>query len=79
MGELDPAALTAAREAKGWRQLDLARETGLSAPYVNQLERGHRQPSALVVSTLARVLDVSIDDLAGRRVECPVCGSIFSA
>jgi transcriptional regulator with XRE-family HTH domain len=78
VGELAPAALIAAREAKGWRQVDLAREAGLSAPYVNQLERGHREPSPLVLGTLARVLEVPVTALAGRSVRCPACGCSFT-
>lgn len=77
VGELEPSALRRFRERKGWRQIDLANAAGLSAAYVNQLERGNRKPSALVMYTLARVLDVSIEDLTGEDIVCPVCGSVF--
>jgi len=37
----------------------LARLTGISNPYLSQIERGHRDPSTTVVDAIAQALDVT--------------------
>ena len=51
------------RLAKGISQEALAHEIGLHRTYVGSLERGERNPSLQVVSRLARLLEVSTDQL----------------
>ncbi|WP_110206557.1 helix-turn-helix domain-containing protein [Nocardioides daejeonensis] len=51
------------RTAKGISQEKLAQEIGLHRTYVGSLERGERNPSLQVISRLARLLDVTLDQL----------------
>lgn len=57
------ARLSAAREAKGITKYRLAKETGLSQAYVGQLEAGSYKPSDEVISKIAHVLGVSVEQL----------------
>jgi transcriptional regulator with XRE-family HTH domain len=40
------------RQARGWSLEELARRTGLSAPYLSQIEHGHRPPTAKVAALM---------------------------
>lgn len=51
------------REAKGWTRRDLAEQTGLSYPYISQLETAYRLPSSRAMQVLARALDIEAGDL----------------
>ncbi|MGZ5374689.1 MAG: helix-turn-helix domain-containing protein [Aeromicrobium sp.] len=53
------------RERMGWTRADLARESGLSYPYVSQLETGMRKPSRKAALELARALGVDAQVLEG--------------
>lgn len=53
--------LREAREDRGMSRRDLAEATGLSYPYISQLETGYRLPSPSAIQTLSRVLLVSLD------------------
>lgn len=44
---------------------DLAEKTGVSNPYLSQLERGLHEPSMRVLSSIAEALEVSIETLLG--------------
>lgn len=46
----------AAREALGWSQDKLAAETGLHRTYLSGIERGVRNPTIEIVSSLAKAL-----------------------
>jgi transcriptional regulator with XRE-family HTH domain len=51
---------------------ELARMTGISNPYLSQIERGLREPSDTVVDAIAEALDLTTErlyDAAGIRVE----------
>lgn len=51
---------------------ELARMTGISNPYLSQIERGLREPSDTVVDAIADALDLSTErlyDAAGIRVQ----------
>jgi len=73
---ISPARLIAIREGLGWRQSDLAREAGLSQSYLSLIEAGTREPSPLVVQTLATRLGVAVADIrSGLR--CPYCGRVI--
>ncbi|MGY1777765.1 helix-turn-helix domain-containing protein [Geodermatophilus sp. SYSU D00804] len=51
------------REALGLSRRDLADRTGLSYPYISQLETGYRLPSPKVMHLLARTLGMPASDL----------------
>jgi DNA-binding XRE family transcriptional regulator len=63
------AYLAAATPLAFWRkqraltQADMAREIGVSQPYLAQLENGQREGSVSVYQRLARRLGVSVDEL----------------
>src|SRR5687768_2849839 len=51
------------REALRLTRRDLADQTGLSYPYISQLETAYRLPSPKAMQVLARVLGVPASDL----------------
>lgn len=57
------SGLRIAREARGWSQRDLARESGVSQPHISGIEGGTREASTRVLRRLASALDVSISNL----------------
>ena len=66
--------LRQSRERLGMSRRDLVEATGLSYPYISQLETGYRQPSPAAIQKLADALQLSLDDLfsamaKGRRDE----------
>ena len=69
--------LRRSRERLGMSRRDLVAATGLSYPYISQLETGYRQPSPAAIQKLADALQLSLDDLfsamaRGRRDEMSV-------
>jgi transcriptional regulator with XRE-family HTH domain len=50
------------REAKGWSQVRLAKESGVDRVTINQAERGRRSPSISTLETLAQVMGVEVAD-----------------
>ena len=57
--------LKVTRVRSGMTQESLANSAGLDRSYIGELERGHRNPSLLVLLKLVKALDCSLDDLAG--------------
>ena len=55
------------REAKGWSQEQLAFETGLHRTYISGIERGVRNPTVLVLETIASRMGIDISELVGRE------------
>ena len=45
---------------------DLARAAGMSNPYLSQIERGIRRPSAEILQQIARALEISAETLYVR-------------
>ena len=45
---------------------DLARSAGVSKPYLSQIERGIRRPSADILQQIARALEISAETLYVR-------------
>ena len=45
---------------------DLARSAGVSTPYLSQIERGIRRPSADILQQIARALEISAETLYVR-------------
>ena len=57
-------ALKEARLKKKLSQRELSDKTEISASYIQQLELGHRRtPSVKILFTLAKALDITVDDL----------------
>ena len=52
------------RRYRGMTQQELAAEAGINAVYLSQIERGQRAGSTKTLGTLARLLNVPLDDLA---------------
>ena len=51
------------REYRNLSQNELAEKTGISIPYLSQLEAGKRKGSVRVISALAKELNITVDDL----------------
>lgn len=45
---------------------DLAKRAGVSNPYLSQIERGLRKPSAEILQQIARALEISAETLYER-------------
>jgi transcriptional regulator with XRE-family HTH domain len=55
--------LRRARQRLGMSRRDLAESTGLSYPYISQLETGYRMPSSPAMRSLADALGLRVDSL----------------
>jgi len=51
------------REYRGLTQQELAKNAGISVPYLSQLESGKRRGSASVLASIATKLGLSLDDI----------------
>jgi len=51
------------REFRQLTQQQLAKAAGISKPYLSQIETGKRRGTTEVITTIAKVLDISIDEL----------------
>lgn len=56
------------RKAKGWTQIRLAEESGMSRNAIIKLEHGEREPHASTIDKVARALGVDLYELAGVRL-----------
>lgn len=56
-------SLREVRTGKGLTQADLAERAGVSRKTINTVENGVFVPSTILALTLARVLEVSVEDL----------------
>lgn len=61
LGEL----LQRRRHELGLSRRDLADQSGVSYPYVSQIETGDREPSLKTMHALAQVLEVPVEQMAG--------------
>ena len=57
------------RKKLGWSQEMLAEKTGVSAPYITQIEVGKRTPSLDIVEKLASALGVEYKTLFETNIE----------
>lgn len=55
------------REYRGLSQAHLAGQAGISAAYLSQIEGGKRDGTAEVLSRIAMILNVSLDDLMPQQ------------
>ena len=53
------------RQHRGLTQQQLAEATGISIPYLSQIESGKRRGSAEVLAAIAKELELSLDDIMG--------------
>jgi transcriptional regulator with XRE-family HTH domain len=51
------------RLSKGWRQIDLAEQSGVHEVHISDLERGSREPGLRTLSKIAVALGVTISDM----------------
>jgi XRE family aerobic/anaerobic benzoate catabolism transcriptional regulator len=51
------------RTVRGWRQIDLAEETGIHENYVSELELGRKEVCLRTLETLARAFEMSAAEL----------------
>jgi len=54
---------------------DLAKRAGVSNPYLSQIERGLRKPSADILQQIARALEISAETLYERAENARSKGS----
>lgn len=55
------------RKSKNMTQKELAEKAGISRPYLNQIEKDIRTPTVPVGYQIAKVLDCTLDELAGEK------------
>jgi DNA-binding XRE family transcriptional regulator len=55
------------REFRGLSQQEVAKSAGISVPYLSQLETNKRKGSLEVLSAIAKVLKVSLDDIVPSK------------
>jgi len=64
--------IRAIRQEQGLSQKEVAEAAGIGQSYLSMIESGQRRnPGTRIVARLARVLDVSIDELAARAGYLP--------
>jgi transcriptional regulator with XRE-family HTH domain len=51
------------RAERGWRQIDLAEETGIHENYVSELEMGRKEVCLRTLQAIADAFDMKIVDL----------------
>lgn len=51
------------RKERGWRQLDLAEQAGISENYVSDLELGRKEVCLRTIESLSKALDTDILEL----------------
>jgi XRE family aerobic/anaerobic benzoate catabolism transcriptional regulator len=51
------------RQARGWRQLDLAEQAGLNENFISDLELGRKEACLGTLATLARAFDIKLAEL----------------
>ena len=56
------------RQEKGLLFDDLAKKSGISASYLNEMEKGKKYPKSLKLQALASALEVSVDELVSEEL-----------
>lgn len=59
--------LLALRKARGWTQTEVAQKVGISWRAYQNYERGLREPQLSVLTALADLYDLPVDELICRR------------
>ncbi|RXZ01024.1 helix-turn-helix domain-containing protein [Fictibacillus sp. S7] len=60
--------IRAFRKLKGFTQEGLARELGISVSILGEIERGNRKPKEELITKIATIFQVSIDELTQHYV-----------
>ena len=63
------------REHRGFTQQQLAETTGISTPYLSQIESGKRQGTTEVLAAIAKSLGLSLDDIVSSSSQISCAGS----
>jgi transcriptional regulator with XRE-family HTH domain len=50
------------RLERGWRQIDLAEQTGIHENYVSDLEKGNKEACLRTLHAVARAFDLKLDE-----------------
>ena len=82
----DPAAVTRAREEAGFTRAYVAKELGVSAGLISEIERGTRNATLARIEQLAEILRCPADDLKRRHgqpatrlaVVCVECSEVWT-
>jgi transcriptional regulator with XRE-family HTH domain len=61
--------LRSARLAQGRTLKDVAREAGVSVPYLSEIERGRKEASSEIVGAICRALGLRLLDLVARTAQ----------
>lgn len=81
--KFNPTAMKTWRQLRGLNQKDLAERCGLSRPFISQIEKGNRVPSAPAAEDIAKSLGVDLSrlyeyepqgDKNAVSAPCPHCG-----
>jgi len=51
------------RRTKGWRQIDLAEQSGVHEVHISDLERGTREPGLRTLRKIVDALDTTLSEL----------------
>jgi transcriptional regulator with XRE-family HTH domain len=51
------------RRAKGWRQIDLAEQSGVHEVHISDLERGTREAGLRTLGKIAQALDTTLSEM----------------
>lgn len=54
------------RLSRGWSLRDLSHASGISIPYLSEIERGRKDPSGAILGQLAAAFDLSLGALLGE-------------
>jgi transcriptional regulator with XRE-family HTH domain len=55
--------IRALRTAKGWRQIDLAQQSGVHEVHLSDLERGTREPGLRTLAKIATALETTLSKI----------------
>lgn len=64
----DPEAVAWARRAKGWTQVALAAEAGISKSHMSEIESGSRNAPPALLIRLAQALNCPVTLLERKRI-----------
>ena len=64
--------IRAARKARGMTQVEAARRLGITAEYFGRIDRGRCLGSVETLTSIANLLDVSVDHLLGAEMPEPI-------
>jgi transcriptional regulator with XRE-family HTH domain len=51
------------RTERGWRQIDLAEQAGISENYVSELEQGRKEVCLRTIEALAKALGIPVESM----------------